>query len=103
MATNTEFLNLKKPAQEDFYNVDDFNENFQKIDDFAKRKDNPHGVTAKQIGAVPALNGLTSGTDLNSVTTSGFYRINENPINAPTKAQMKITNSSELGIYIIFK
>ena len=35
MATNTENLNLKKPAQEDFYNVDDFNENFQKIDDFA--------------------------------------------------------------------
>ena len=34
MATNTKNLNLIKPAQEDFYNVDDFNENFQRIDDF---------------------------------------------------------------------
>lgn len=84
MATNTENLKLKKPAQDDFYNVDDFNENFQKLDDFVGRKDNPHGVTAKQIGAVPALSGLPSGTDLNSVVTSGFYRINENPINAPS-------------------
>lgn len=50
MATNTEYLDLKKPAQGDFYNVDDFSENFQKIDDFAKRKDNPHNVTAEQIG-----------------------------------------------------
>ena len=49
----TETLNLKKPAQEDFYNVDDFNENFQAIDDFAKRRDNPHCVTAEQVGAVP--------------------------------------------------
>lgn len=53
MAINTEFLGLKKPSQEDFYNIDDFNENFQKIDDFAKRKDNPHGVTALQVGALP--------------------------------------------------
>lgn len=52
MSTNTENLNLKKPAQEDFYNVDDFSENFQKIDDFSKRKDNPHSVTPEQIGAV---------------------------------------------------
>ena len=52
MATNTEKLGLKKPSQEDFYNVEDFNENFQKIDDFASRKDNPHDVTAEQTGAV---------------------------------------------------
>ena len=50
MAAYTENLNLKKPAQEDFYNVDDFNENFQKMDDFAGRKDNPHGVTKSQVG-----------------------------------------------------
>ena len=39
MAQTTEKLNLKKPSPEDFYNIEDFNENFQKIDDFAKRKD----------------------------------------------------------------
>lgn len=32
MATYTENLNLKKPAQTDFYNVDDFNDNADKID-----------------------------------------------------------------------
>lgn len=32
MATYTEKLGLKMPAQTDFYNVDDFNENFRKID-----------------------------------------------------------------------
>lgn len=58
MATNTKNLGLVKPEQEDFYNVDDFNENFQKLDDFAGRKDNPHGVTAQQTGALP----LTGGT-----------------------------------------
>ena len=50
MAENTKNLNLKKPAPEDFYNIEDFNENFQKIDDFVGRKDNPHGVTKEQVG-----------------------------------------------------
>lgn len=50
MATNTTNLDLKKPEQADFYNVDDFSENFQKIDDFAGRKDNPHNVTKEQLG-----------------------------------------------------
>lgn len=36
MATNTNNLNLKKPDKNDFYNIDDFNENFQKIDDAFK-------------------------------------------------------------------
>ena len=49
---NTENLNLKLPEQTDFYNVKDFNENFQKVDDFSKRKDNPHGVTAEQVGSL---------------------------------------------------
>ena len=33
MATYTKKLGLKMPAQTDFYNVDDFNENFRKIDE----------------------------------------------------------------------
>ena len=36
MSENTKNLNLKKPAQTEFYNIDDFNENFQKIDDFVE-------------------------------------------------------------------
>lgn len=46
MAENTKFLDLKKPAPEDFYNIDDFNENFQKIDDFA----NGLKITAESVG-----------------------------------------------------
>ena len=53
MAAKTTNLGLTQPSQEDFYNVDDFNQNFQKIDDFVGRKDNPHGVTAEQVGAAP--------------------------------------------------
>ena len=88
MATNTEKLGLKKPTQEDFYNVNDFSENFQKIDDFANRKDNPHGVTAKQTGAWGiSSNGMTaSGTDLNEMYVSGYYQMSAKCINTPTTA-----------------
>lgn len=46
-------------------------------------KKNPHGVTCEQIGAVPSANSLATGVDLDTVVTSGFYRINESPLNAP--------------------
>lgn len=82
MATNTENLGLIKPTQEDFYNVDDFNQNFQKIDDFLGRKDNPHGVTAEQVGAAPSGFGLgtyiTYAENVNEITLTGFYYSNVN-------------------------
>ena len=34
MAENTKNLGLVKPSKEDFYNIEDFNLNFQRIDDF---------------------------------------------------------------------
>lgn len=46
-------------------------------------KSNPHNVTCSQLGAVPAANSLAKETNLDTVVTSGFYRINESPINAP--------------------
>lgn len=46
-------------------------------------KSNPHGVTCSQLGAVQAATSLAKGIDLDTVVTSGFYRINENPVNAP--------------------
>ena len=72
MADYTEKLNLKKPEQTDFYNIDDFNENFQKIDEFAKRKDNPHGVTAKQTGAVALNDNIVVGTYENQSYEGGI-------------------------------
>ena len=61
MAKYTEHLNLKKPEPEDFYNVQDFNDNADMIDECIKdihirfnnhhtNEDNPHGVTAEQVG-----------------------------------------------------
>lgn len=68
MATNTEFLNLKKPTQDDFYNVQDFNDNAdlidaqlkshddslklqsENLDDHESDEGNPHKVTAEQVG-----------------------------------------------------
>ncbi len=38
MAEYTKNFNLIKPSQEDFYNVDDFNDNFEKIDQQAVKK-----------------------------------------------------------------
>ena len=88
MATNTENLNLKKPAQDDFYNVDDFNENFQKIDDFAGRKDNPHNVTKEQLGLGKVDN--TSDAD-KPVSTAQAAAISDAKSTATT-AQTNITN-----------
>lgn len=63
MATNTTNLKLKKPAQEDFYNINDFNENFDKIDDFAGG-----AWTISENGMV------TNITDMNDLVTSGYYK-----------------------------
>lgn len=38
MATYTPNLGLKKPASDDFYNIEDFNANFDKIDEFTKQQ-----------------------------------------------------------------
>lgn len=50
----TEFLKLKKPEQSDFYNVDDFNENMDKIETVIKShtedKNNPHEVGKEDVG-----------------------------------------------------
>ena len=82
---NTENLNLKKSEQTDFYNVEDFNENFQKIDDFAGRKDNPHGVTAEQVGAwkIDTDGMVTNITNLNDLYYSGFFRCTSAFTNTP--------------------
>lgn len=78
MATYTEYLGLTKPAQTETYDVDVFNSNSDLLDTFAKNvqthmenKNNPHEVTAEQIGAAleAVLNAHT--TDTNIHTTAG--------------------------------
>ena len=46
-------------------------------------KNNPHGITAASIGAMGGSNALVTGTDFNTVTTSGIYRFNNENTNGP--------------------
>lgn len=57
--------------------------NKTELEAHANNKSNPHGVTAAQIGAVATAKILGANADLNTVTTSGMYRIDESPVNAP--------------------
>lgn len=74
MAKYTSKLNLKKPEANDFYNVNDSNENFDKIDAFASRTDNPHSVTKAQVGLGNVDN--TSDKD-KPISTAQATAINE--------------------------
>ena len=86
--TNTENLNLKKPAQDDFYNVDDFSDNFQKIDEFAGRKDNPHNVTKEQLG----LGNVDNTSDTNKPVSTAQKQAIDDAKSAGTTAQANLTN-----------
>ena len=61
--TKTTNLQLNKPGTTDFYNIAEQNENMDKIDSFCGRTDNPHNVTAEQIGANTTF-GLIKNTNL---------------------------------------
>jgi hypothetical protein len=88
MAKYTSKLNLKKPEQNDFYNVDDFNGNFDIIDEFASRADNPHNVTKAQVGLGNVDN--TSDKD-KPISTAQATAINEAK-SIGTSANTKIDN-----------
>lgn len=75
MAIKTENLNLTKPAQGDEYNVDDFNNNFNLLDEFAgtsqKNVENLNDTVtnhrhnledSKIVGILPLAKGGTGGT-----------------------------------------
>jgi hypothetical protein len=72
MPNYTTNYNLKKPTREDFYDVEDFNQNADIIDGELKNVNdktnnhmdnttNPHNVTPNQVGAV-ALDGSNEMT-----------------------------------------
>lgn len=50
-------------------------------------KSNPHGVTPAQIGAVATMSHLIAGADLDTVTTSGMYRLYDKHVNAPSGSE----------------
>lgn len=72
MPNYTSKYNLEKPLQEEFYDVDVQNSNMDKIDtalgetaeaanDHIANKNNPHGVSCDQIGALPLTGGTMNG------------------------------------------
>ena len=72
MANYTKNLNLKKPLQTEFYNVDDFNENADIIDkkigeaiDHHKDYSNPHKTTADSVNASK----MFTSNEMNTYTT----------------------------------
>ncbi len=61
MATYTANYDLIKPDSEDYYNIEDFNQNADILDEELKKREdheadtnNPHQVTAAQVGAAEA-------------------------------------------------
>lgn len=97
MATYTKNINLKKPDQSDFYNVDDFNRNSDKIDEFAKNtsdhiadKQNPHNVTLEQVlteysgSVVPVTAGGTGANNADTARENLGVPPTSHAVNAPT-------------------
>lgn len=99
MATYTQNINLKKPDPSDFYNIEDFNGNSDKIDTFAKtasdhiaNKQNPHNVTLDQIltagggdgSVVPVTAGGTGANNAASARTSLGVPPTSHAVNAAT-------------------
>lgn len=99
MATYTKNINLKKPDPSDFYNIEDFNGNSDKIDAFAKttsdhiaNKQNPHNVTLDQVltasggggGVVPVTAGGTGANNAASARTNLGVPPTSHAVNAAT-------------------
>lgn len=77
--TETEYLKLKKPAQEDFYNVDDFNGNADLIDTKLKEIDDsvaqPNGIAT--LNASGKLAQMPTAADVNAIQSRWSLLINE--------------------------
>lgn len=99
MATYTQNIDLKKPDPSDFYNIEDFNENSDKIDAFAKttsdhitNKQNPHNVTLDQVltasggggSVVPVTAGGTGANNAASARTNLGVPPTSHAVNAAT-------------------
>ena len=76
MSTKTTNYNLTKPAQTDYYNVDDFNNNFDIIDTELKANTN-HTHTASSItgGVLPVSRGGTGQSAIDTAPTQGSAKM----------------------------
>lgn len=71
----TKNLDLVMPGRDNQYNVDDFNENMQKLDDFAGEV--PLATKARQLNTPRNINGVTFDGTQNIITGLGLYSANE--------------------------
>ena len=96
--TQTPNLGLTIPAPGDWADIDALNANFQAIDDFADRKDNPHKVTAEQAGAVPTAkigqpNGVASLNEKGKIPSAQLPAMDY----IPTKEKGQTNGVASLG------
>lgn len=79
MAEYTENYNLKKPAQEDFYNVDDFNNNADIIDSQLKTLSDGLGSAAQEstVSEIDTKIGETGNTGGSTTAGSVFAKLNK--------------------------
>ena len=79
MAEYTENYNLKKPAQEDFYNVDDFNNNADVIDSQLKTLSDGLGSAAQEstVSGINTKIGETGNTGGSATAGSVFAKLNK--------------------------
>lgn len=95
---NTKNLNLKLPSQDDFYNVDDFNENFQKMDDFV---DQVIPTSHYNVSAI-SNDGVTYNATIDGLAKPFpglIITIVPNMASTTTKVVLTINGSSSGGIY----
>ena len=74
MSTKTENYNLTKPAQTDYYNVDDFNNNFDIIDEVINKiaKENANLPVSKTVVQTRTL---STNSILKGMLLSFFLRL----------------------------
>lgn len=104
MATTTDFLGLKKPAQEDYYNVDDWNDNSDTLDQYAAGLSGEGGVIPALQAAVAAMDPsvFAKQTDLVSLETRTLGRGARIPTNGDcdslaTNGKWYAENASHAG------
>ena len=76
MRENTTNLGLVKPDKTDQYNVSDFNDNMQKIDDFAGLTP-PKALTADKLTVARNINGVAFDGTKNVITGIGLHSMTE--------------------------
>jgi len=74
------------------------------VDAHATRTDNPHGTTAEQVGAPRLTTVIPNGVSLNTVVTSGFYRLSGSHPDAPPgteHGQMIVSRGGDTVLQIV--